>query len=188
MPQFFVSTAKGLSDVLVEEMLQLGIKHPTKTPAGAFFEGNWEDVYRLNLCSRVASRILKPLIEFTAYKDDELYQQIMDHQDFSRYLSPETTFMIDASVKESALHDQRFLAMKVKDAIVDQMRETFGERPSIAKANPDVKFYIKGYKNRFSLAVDTSGDSLFMRGYRMEAGEAPLKENVFTNIDSTIVI
>lgn len=178
MPQFFVSTAKGLSDVLVDEMIQLGISHPKKTPAGAFFEGNWEDVYRLNLRSRVASRILKPLIEFTAYKEDELYEQIINNQDFSRYVNPEKTFMIDASVKESAIHDQRFLAMKVKDAIVDQIRETFGDRPNIEKENPDVRFYIKGYKNRFSLAVDTSGDSLFMRGYRMEAGEAPLKENL----------
>ena len=178
MPQFFVSTAKGLSDILVEEMVQLGISHPKKAPAGAFFEGNWEDVYRLNLRSRVASRVLKPLIEFTAYKEDELYQQIINNQDFSRYLDPKKTFMIDASVRECAIHDQRFLAMKVKDAIVDQIRESFGDRPNVEKENPDVRFYIKGYKNRYSLAVDTSGNSLFMRGYRLEAGEAPLKENL----------
>lgn len=178
MPQFFVSTAKGLTDVLAEEMAQLGITHVKKTPAGVFFEGRWEDVYRINLCSRVASRILKPLIEFTAYNEEELYNQIIKNQDFSRYLTPKKTFMIDASVKESMIRDQRFLAMKVKDAIVDQIRDKFGDRPSISKEDPDVRFYIKGYKNTFSLAVDTSGDSLFMRGYRLEAGEAPLKENL----------
>lgn len=178
MSQFFVSTAKGLSDLLAEEMIQLGIPHPRKTKAGAFFDGNWEDVYRLNLRSRVASRILKPLIEFTAYQEDELYNQVINNQDFSRYLSPDQTFMIDASVKDCMIHDQRFLAMRVKDAIVDQIREKFGTRPSISKDNPDFRFYIKGYKNNYSLAIDTSGDSLFMRGYRMEAGEAPLKENL----------
>lgn len=178
MPQFFVSTAKGLSDVLVEEMIQLGIPKPRKTSAGAFFDGNWEDVYRLNLRSRVASRILKPLIEFTAYDGEELYGQVKKLQDFSRYLTPEQTFMIDSSVKESKIHDQRFVAMKVKDAVVDQLRDKFGERPDVSKDNPDVRFYIKGYKNNYSLAVDTSGESLFMRGYRMEAGEAPLKENL----------
>lgn len=178
MPQFFVSTAKGLSDVLVEEMIQLGIPQPRKTNAGAFFDGNWEDVYRLNLRSRVASRILKPLIEFTAYDGDELYNQIIKNQDFSRYLSQDQTFMIDASVKECKIFDQRYLAMRVKDAIVDQLREKFGSRPDVSKDNPDIRFYIKGYKNNYSLAVDTSGESLFLRGYRMEAGEAPLKENL----------
>lgn len=182
MPQFFVSTAKGLSDVLVEEMVQLGVPHPRKTQAGAFFDGNWEDVYRLNLRSRVASRILKPLIEFTAYDGDELYNQIIKNQDFSRYLSPEQTFMIDSSVKESKIHDQRFVAMRVKDAIVDQLRDKFGSRPDVSKDNPDVRFYIKGYKNNYSLAIDTSGESLFMRGYRMEAGEAPMKENLAASL------
>ncbi len=178
MPQFFVSTAKGLSDTLVEELIELGISHPRKTNAGAFFDGNWEDVYRLNLCSRVASRILKPLIEFIAYDGDELYNQVYKNQDFSRYLRPDQTFMIEANVKESKIHDQRYVAMRLKDAIVDQIRNDKGTRPDVSKDNPDVRFYIKGYKNNYSLAVDTSGDSLFMRGYRLEAGEAPLKENL----------
>lgn len=178
MAQFFVSTAKGLSDVLVEEMIELGIPMPRKTNGGAFFDGNWEDVYRLNLQSRIASRILKPLLQFTAYQDDEFYLQIIKNQDFTRYLSEGQTFMIDASVKECALQDQRYVAMKLKDAICDQMREKTGSRPDVSKTNPDVRFYIKGYKNSYSLAVDTSGESLFMRGYRMEAGEAPMKENL----------
>lgn len=178
MPEFFVSTSKGLEDVLCSELKELGITNPDKTNAGAYIECNWEDVYRLNLKSRVASRILKPVLDFTAYQPEELYQQLFKNHDFTKYFKVNQTFLIEASTKESALHDQRFIALKFKDAICDQFREKYGERPSIDKDNAAVRFYIKAYKNHFSVAVDTTGDGLYMRGYRMATGLAPIKENL----------
>ena len=177
MPQFFVSCPKGLVEPLEIELKNLGIKPYDRSQNGIFFDGNWEDCYRVNLHSRYASRVLMPVLNFTAYQSEELYSQIRNH-DFTKYIEPDQTLKIDASTKDSMLKDQRFIAMKVKDAIVDQFRDKFGIRPSVDNERATLAVYVKNYKNNFSVAIDTSGDSLFMRGYRLEAGEAPLKENL----------
>lgn len=177
MPEFFASTARGLVDPLETELKNLGLKVTDKYIGGVFFESNWEGCYKANLHSRLASRILKPILDFTAYQPDELYTQIRRH-DFTKYIKPTQTISIDASVKESKMRDQRFLAMKVKDAIVDQFREKYGVRPDVDNENPSLRIHVRAIKNQFNVAVDTSGDSLFMRGYRRDVGEAPLKENL----------
>jgi 23S rRNA G2445 N2-methylase RlmL len=85
---------------------------------------------------------------------------------------------VDANVIDGAMKDQRFVAMKAKDAIVDQFMKKFEKRPDVDNENPDLTVVIKGYKNNFHVMIDTSGESLFYRGYRKEAGPAPLKENL----------
>jgi len=177
MPQFFASTARGLVDPLEIEIKNLGLKVTDKVAGGVFFDSNWEGCYKLNLHSRLASRVLKPILDFTAYQPEELYSQILRH-DYTKYIKPHQTISIDVTVKECAMRDQRFVAMKIKDAIVDQFREKFGERPSVDNENPDLRIHVRGIKNQFAVALDTSGNSLFMRGYRKEVGEAPLKENL----------
>ncbi|AHZ86202.1 THUMP domain-containing protein [Bdellovibrio bacteriovorus] len=177
MPQFFASTARGLVEPLELELKELGLKVTDRYIGGVFFESNWEGCYKANLHSRLASRILKPVLDFTAYQPEELYSQILRH-DFTKYIKPTQTISIDASVNESKMRDQRFVAMKVKDAIVDQFREKFGVRPDVDNTNPDLRIHVRAIKNQFNVAIDTSGDSLFKRGYRKEVGEAPLKENL----------
>lgn len=177
MPQFFVSCPKGMVEPLELELREFGLKPYDRSQNGIFFDSNWKDCYRVNLRSRYASRVLMPVLNFVAYQPEELYNQILNH-DFTKYIKPEQTLTIDASTKDSMLKDQRFIAMKVKDAIVDQFRDKFGIRPSIDNERPDLSVYVKTYKNRFSVAIDTSGDSLFMRGYRLESGDAPMKENL----------
>ncbi|MBX2988890.1 MAG: RNA methyltransferase [Bdellovibrionaceae bacterium] len=177
MPEFFASAPKGLADALEIELKELGLQVTGKAASGVFFESSWEGCYRANLRSRLASRILKPVLEFTAYQPDELYNQIRRH-DFTKYISPDQTLLIDANVKESKMHDQRFLAMKVKDAIVDQFRDKYGRRPDVENRFADLRVYVKVVKNQFHVAIDTSGASLFQRGYRKDAVEAPLKENL----------
>ncbi|MGZ3769753.1 MAG: THUMP domain-containing class I SAM-dependent RNA methyltransferase [Bdellovibrio sp.] len=177
MPEFFASTARGLVEPLEIELKELGFKVTDKYIGGVFFETNWEGCYKANLHSRLASRILKPILDFTAYQPEELYTQIRRH-DFTKYIKPTQTISIDASVSESKMRDQRFVAMKVKDAIVDQFREKFGVRPDVDNENPDLRIHVRCIKNQFNVALDTSGDSLFKRGYRKEVGEAPLKENL----------
>ncbi|ASD64571.1 THUMP domain-containing class I SAM-dependent RNA methyltransferase [Bdellovibrio bacteriovorus] len=177
MPQFFASTARGLVEPLELELKELGLKVTDRYIGGVFFESNWEGCYKANLHSRLASRILKPVLDFTAYQPEELYSQILRH-DFTKYIKPNQTISIDASVNESKMRDQRFVAMKVKDAIVDQFREKFGVRPDVDNTNPDLRIHVRAIKNQFNVAIDTSGDSLFKRGYRKEVGDAPLKENL----------
>lgn len=177
MPEFFASTPKGLVEALEKELSDLGLKVTERTAGGVFFETNWEGAYKANLHSRVASRILKPVLEFTAYQPEELYSQIGRH-DFTKYIKAHQTIAIDASVKDSMMHDQRFVAMKVKDAIVDQFRNKFGVRPDVDNANAELRIHVRSIKNHYMVALDLSGESLFKRGYRREVGEAPLKENL----------
>ncbi|HEX7673890.1 MAG TPA: THUMP domain-containing protein [Bdellovibrio sp.] len=177
MPEFFASTARGLVEPLEKELKDLGLKVTDKTNGGVYFESNWEGCYKANLQSRLASRILKPILDFTAYQPEELYTQILRH-DYTKYIKPTQTISIDVTIKESKMRDQRFVAMKIKDAVVDQFREKFGVRPDVDNERPALRIHVRAVKNQFNVAIDTSGDSLFMRGYRKETGEAPLKENL----------
>ena len=177
MALFFASCPKGLNEALEVELKSLELSVVERNAGGVFFESNWKGCYRANLQSRLASRILKPVLEFTAYQPEELYNQIRKH-DFTKYIDPQQTISIDASVKESMLKDQRFVAMKIKDAIVDQFRDKFEIRPDVNNETPDLRVHVKAYKNFFSVALDTSGTSLYQRGYRKEIVEAPLKENL----------
>lgn len=177
MAHFYASCPKGLADLVEQELRSLGLKTWEKTSGGVIFESNWAGCYKANLNSRYASRILKPVLDFPAYQNDELYHNIRKH-DFTKYIKPTQTIAVDVVVKECKLHDQRFVAMKIKDAIVDQFREKFGVRPDVSTDKPDLRIHVRGIKNQFAVAIDTSGESLFMRGYRLKTGEAPLKENL----------
>lgn len=177
MPEFFASTARGLVEPLEAELKDLGLKVIERTQGGVLFDSNWEGCYRANLNSRLASRILKPILDFVAYQPDELYNNILRH-DFTKYIKPNQTIAIDASIKDSMMRDQRFVAMKIKDAIVDQFRDKYGVRPDVDNNSPALRVHVRCVKNQFNVAIDTTGDSLFQRGYRREVGEAPLKENL----------
>jgi len=177
MAEFFAVTSKGLSDALFVELKKLNFKVTKKAQSGVFFEGSWQDCYLANLESRLATRIIKPVLSFPAYNGEELYHNILKH-DFTKYIPVQKTISVEATVKDGMMHDQRFVAMKVKDAVVDQFREKFGERPNVDTKAADFKIYVRGYKNRFDIAIDTTGNSLFQRGYRSDGGVAPVKEHV----------
>lgn len=120
---------------------------------------------------------MKPILSFPAYKNEDLYNNILKF-DFTKMIEVDGTLAVEASVRECAFKDQRFVAMKVKDAVVDQFREKLGARPSVDNENPDLVIVVRGYKNHFDVSLDTSGDALFKRGYRVATGEAPIKEHV----------
>lgn len=170
-------TSKGLVDVLEQEMKDLGLKVFKKETAGVWFEGNWGACYKANLHLRTASRVILPILDFPAYQNEDLYHNILKH-DFTKYIEPYQTIAVDASVRQSKFKDQRFVALKVKDAVVDQFREKFGERPNVETKNPHLKILVKVVKNQVSVSIDTSGPTLSMRGYRIEAGQAPLREHL----------
>jgi 23S rRNA G2445 N2-methylase RlmL len=157
----------------------MGMQKVLKHPSGVFFEGSWADCYKANLRSRIATRIILPVQDFPAYKPEDLYNNILKH-DFTKYIPVTGTIAVDAHVRDcGAFRDQRFVAMKVKDAVVDQFREKFEVRPNVDSEKPDLRIIVRAVKNQFSVAIDTSGDSLFKRGYRVGATtEAHLKEHV----------
>lgn len=177
MARYFALTSRGLVDALRDELAELGAKELVKEPGGVFFDGNWSVVMRANLRLRTATRIVKPILSFPAYKNEDLYGNIRKF-DFTKLIDNDGTLAVEASVRDCAFKDQRFVAMKVKDAIVDQFREKTGARPSVDTENPDLIVVIRGFKNNFEVSLDTSGEALFKRGYRVATGDAPIKEHV----------
>ena len=178
MPEFFASIPKGLADVMAEELTSLGVHVLKKSSGGVTFESNWEGCYRVNLKSRFASKILKPVLEFPAYQPEDLYHNVRKH-DFTKYMDLNGTLAVDAKIQESKIRDQRYVALKIKDAIVDEFREKFdGLRPDVDSEDPTLCVYVRASRNQFTVALDTSGESLFKRGYKRIQTAAPLKENL----------
>jgi putative N6-adenine-specific DNA methylase len=179
MAKFFVTCSKGLRDSLEAEIKAMGIQRVWSQgiDMGVYFEGSWRDCYLVNLKTRLGSRVIMPILDFPAYDKDELYNNVKKH-DFTKYINPDQGIYIDANVSASPkFKDQRFVAMVVKDAIVDQFRDKFGERPDV-DSKASLRIHVKVFKNQVSLSVDTSGYPLFQRGYREEKLDAPIKETL----------
>ncbi|MCB0364120.1 MAG: RNA methyltransferase [Bdellovibrionaceae bacterium] len=178
MAKFLALTSFGLRDVLEDEIREMGLKIVDKEATGVFFESNWEGAYRANLCLRTATKILLPVLDFPAYKPEDLYHNIQKH-DFTKYIRPDQTLSIDAHVRESALQDQRFVAMKIKDAIVDQFRDKCdGQRPDVERENPALDVVVRVFRNEVNVSINTTGPTLSMRGYRKSSVMAPLREHL----------
>ncbi len=139
------------------------------------YTGDKELLYRSNFQLRTAIRVLKPIKHFRATSADEVYEAIKAI-DWTEYLSNETTFAVDSVVYSTEFRHSKFVAYKVKDAIVDQFREKTGNRPNIRVSNPDLQLHIHIAEYDCTLSLDSSGESLHRRGYRQEAVEAPLNE------------
>ena len=136
-----------------------------------------ETAYRVCLWSRLANRVFLVLGASTTENEDGLYKAAREI-DWSAHLSPEQTLKVSATVARSNISHSRFAALKTKDAIVDQLRDKFGARPSVAMERPDVQINVFIDRNRAEFSIDLSGDSLHLRGYRTLGGVATLKENL----------
>ncbi len=179
MAKFLAVTSRGLGQALKSEIESMDLKVIDAKDTSVTFESNWAGCYRANLRSRVATRVLLPVLEFPAYQTDDIYNNVIKKHDFTKYMkSPDVTFMVDASVKESKIRDQRIVAMKLKDAIVDQCYKKWDRRPDVDTKNPEMVFFIKLFKNQVSVSISTSGASLSQRGYRISRTEAPLREHL----------
>lgn len=177
MPKFFATCPRGVEKSLCEELVELGVKRPKEEIAGVSFQGNWKLNYLVNTRTRIASRILYPVLDFPAYEPDHIYFNVLKH-DWTKYISPDQTIAMDSKVRDSKIQDLRILSLKAKDAVVDQFREKFDARPNVRTDNPDLQISLRLVKNICTVAVDTSGGSLHERGYRVQFTQAPLKENL----------
>lgn len=173
--ELIAKTFMGLEPVLAKELTQLGANDIQIGRRMVSFSGNKELMYRANFQLRTAIRILKPIKHFKAKSADDVYDEVKKI-DWSQYLSLDKTFAVDSVVFSDEFRHSKFVAYKVKDAIVDQFRETQGKRPNISVANPDIRLNMHIAEYDCTLSLDSSGESLHRRGYRQESVEAPLNE------------
>ncbi|WP_372738103.1 bifunctional 23S rRNA (guanine(2069)-N(7))-methyltransferase RlmK/23S rRNA (guanine(2445)-N(2))-methyltransferase RlmL [Neptunomonas sp.] len=175
--KFFATCPKGLEILLVAELTDLGATEVKQTATGAEFYGELEQAYRACLWSRLANRILLPLVEENVETADQLYTAVQS-VDWLQHMAEEGTLLVAFTGKTDAINHTHFGALKVKDAIVDQIRDKTGMRPGVDRENPDLRVHAHIYRGKLSLSLDLSGGSLHRRGYRTRAGAAPLKENL----------
>lgn len=173
--ELIAKTFMGLEPVLAKELTQLGANDIQIGRRMVSFTGNKELMYRANFQLRTAIRILKPIKHFKAKSADDVYDEVKKI-DWSKYLSLDETFSVDSVVFSEEFRHSKFVAYKVKDAIVDQFRESMGKRPNISVANPDIRLNMHIAEYDCTLSLDSSGESLHRRGYRQESVEAPLNE------------
>ena len=174
-------TFKGLEPVLRDELLSLDAENVEMGCRMVSFEGDLELMYRANLCLRTALRILKPIEKFTARDTDELYDIVRDIA-WEKYMTPNTTFAIDATVNSSEFTHSKFVTYRVKDGIVDHFRDLNSDRPSIRVTGYDLLFNVHIDGERVTISLDSSGEPLSKRGYRDEATEAPINEALAAGI------
>ncbi len=179
--QFVASAPRGLADLLARELTAFGAAQVRERSTGVAFEGSLEVAYRACLESRTANRILLVLGERDVANADEFYT-FGRSIDWSTHIGPGATLACDFSGKHPSIVHTHFGALKLKDAIVDSLREQSGSRPDIAREQPSVRAHAHARGTKMTIAIDLSGDSLHRRGYRGSAGEAPLKENVAAGI------
>lgn len=174
---FFAPCAKGLEYLLVDELKALGAEQVAEALAGVHFSGPMEIGYRACLWSRLASRVLLRLSQFEAMDEEALYAGLQAI-DWSTHLGENGTLAVDANLHASHLTHERYAAQKVKDAIVDQFRDRFGERPSVDLVRPDVRINLSLRRNIASVFIDLSGEAMHRRGWRTAQVTAPLKETL----------
>lgn len=208
MPRFFATVAKGIEPVTAQELVRLGATKIEPTYGGVYFDGSMETLYRANLWLRTATRILMPMREFSAQTPEMLYDQVRrinwdnylnpdltfavdctiagakslkrgqdDRNDRSE--APEISrFKSRPPRVQGGLNHSRYAALKIKDAIVDQLRLKYGSRPNVDTERPDLKIVAYLNSGRCMISLDSSGPSLHERGYRLEGASAPLKETL----------
>lgn len=173
--KLLAKTLAGLEDVLAEELRQLGAQDIKKLKRAVAFTGDKALMYRANLELRTALRILCPIYNFTARNENQLYQRIQDI-DWQKHLKVQKTLAVDATTFSDTFRHSKYVALKVKDAIVDQFRQKTGRRPNVEVYRPYLRVNIHIHNHECSLSLDSSGDSLHKREYRLEALDAPVNE------------
>ena len=173
--QMLAKTFKGLEQVLAAELIELGANNVQTERRAVSFTGDKRMLYTANFCLRTASRILVPIASFVAKTTDDIYRQVKQ-LDWAQYMTSKTTFQIDATVYSDLFRHSQFVTYRVKDAIVDWWLEHGGVRPSVQLTNPDIYLNVHIAGNIVTLSLDSSGESLHKRGYRIANTQAPINE------------
>lgn len=177
MSEYFATVAHGLESVAAKELESLGARQVTVDFAGVNFSGDRTLLYRVNLWSRIIFRVLVPIAKFPCPNADRLYGEVQKI-DWEKYIQPHQTLSVHCTGKNRQLNHTHFTALQVKNAIVDQQREQFGQRSTVDILDADIHINLHINGNHGILSLDSSGSSLHRRGYRPAVGKAPLKESL----------
>jgi putative N6-adenine-specific DNA methylase len=179
--RFFAPCPRGLEALLAAELQSLGASQAEPTAGGVAFAGNLETCYRANLWSRLASRILWRIAEFDYRSEDDVYAAARA-VDWFNLFDVNRTLRVNVTAQKSPLKSLEFVTLRIKDAVCDRFRDDVGRRPSVERAEPDVRVHAFLEPARGALYLDTSGEPLFKRGWRADVVEAPLRENLAAGI------
>lgn len=173
--QMLAKTFAGLEDVLKEELEGIGAQNVEPVIRGVKFTGDNAIMYKANFCCRTALRVLRIIGEFKIRNTNDLYQSVYSI-DWSNYFDVSNTFAIYSTVNSEAFNNSMFVSLKTKDAIVDQFRTKSRRRPSVNTENPDIIIHVHASSDTLSVTLDSSGESLHKRGYRVGQNEASMNE------------
>lgn len=173
--KYLAKTLMGLEQVLADELISIGAKNVVPVKRGVSFEGDQYILYKANYCCRTVIRILTPLYEFNAHNEQMLYDGIKTF-DWNTIFNHHQTFAINSTVYSDFFNHSLYVSLKSKDAIADQFRDKFGHRPNVNTEDPDVLINVHINRDQVTVSLDSSGQSLHLRGYKKEANEAPLNE------------
>jgi 23S rRNA (guanine2445-N2)-methyltransferase / 23S rRNA (guanine2069-N7)-methyltransferase len=174
---FFATATRGTEPLVAEELAELGAAKVKQDRGGVRFVANLHEVARICLHARTVMRLLHPLGEFDAPGADGLYEAARQVP-WEEWLGQRSTFAVEATLKDSEHTHSGFVALKVKDGLVDRLREKWGRRPDVDTQSPDVSIVAHLAKQRLTLSLDVSGEPLFKRGYRIQSTTAPMKETL----------
>ncbi len=178
---FFAPCPRGLESVLAQELTGLEAESIKPADGGVGFSGSMLTMMRANLHSRIASRVLWKLAEKPYRCEDDLYRLARD-MDWSDLFAVENTIKVGVTAVRAPIKSTEFVALRIKDGICDRFRLKSGSRPSVDTQEPDMRIQLYLTDRMASVYLDTSGEALFKRGYRREAGDAPLRENLAAGI------
>jgi 23S rRNA (guanine2445-N2)-methyltransferase / 23S rRNA (guanine2069-N7)-methyltransferase len=181
MMRFLASAPRGFGDLLAAELALLGASGVRERLLGVSFAGPLEVAYRACLESRIASRVFLEIAQVEASSADELYAALRVLP-WHEHIDPDGTLACDYSGQHPGINHTRYGAQRVKDAICDALRERHGRRPDVSLERPSVRVHAHAHGSKVTVSIDLSGEGLHRRGYRSQAGEAPLRENVAAGI------
>ena len=174
---FFAQATGKMENLCEEELKELGATETRPVYKGIYFRADPQAIYKINYASRLLSRVLAPLVTFSCHTTNVLIQKAKKIH-WEDFLSNKKTFAISASVSKSRITNSLYASQCLKDGIADYFRDKYGKRPDVEVVNPDVRFNLHIEKDEAIISLDTSGDSLHKRGYRLLAGEAPMQETL----------
>ena len=168
-------TLYGLEEILAQELRQLGASNIEIGVRNVSFEGDTGFMYKANLCCRTAIKILKPITAFNVFKEEDLYQKIYNIN-WQQYMDVKGSLAVDATVFSDYFKHSQYISLKTKDAIVDRFRVMEGDRPNVDLEHPTLRINIHIDRNICTVSLDSSGQSLHKRGYKVANTLAPINE------------
>lgn len=181
MNRYFAPCPRGLEALLGDEIAEARGENVEITPGGALFSGNIETCYRLNLGSRIATRVMLELAQGSYAREEDIYHLARD-VNWARQFKVGRTIRVYVTATRSPLKSIEFITLRVKDAVCDRFRDETGQRPSVDTREPDVRIHLYLTADKATLYIDTSGEPLYQRGHKVARVAAPLKENLAAGI------